>query len=47
MALTLQTSTNLINWTTLLTVTPTNSPATMTTPTALTDVARFYRAINP
>ena len=42
--LTIQTSTNLINWTLLSTVTPTNSPYIITNTPPKGDVAFFYRA---
>ncbi|HUD49194.1 MAG TPA: ice-binding family protein [Candidatus Baltobacteraceae bacterium] len=47
LALTLQTSTNLIDWTTLATPTPTVSPYTYTDGTASSAAARFYRAFYP
>lgn len=47
LALTLQTSTNLLNWTTLSTPTPTNSPWATTITTSPADVTRFYRAFYP
>ncbi|MGA2177242.1 MAG: ice-binding family protein [Verrucomicrobiota bacterium] len=45
--LTLQTSTNLINWTTLATPTPTVSPYTYLDTTASAAAMRFYRAFYP
>jgi hypothetical protein len=45
--LTLQTSTDLINWTTLTTVTPTLSPYMFTDTAATGRAARFYRAFYP
>jgi Ice-binding-like len=47
LALTIQTSTNLINWTTLATPTPTVSPFTFTDTTASSTGTRFYRAFYP
>jgi hypothetical protein len=47
LALTIQTSTNLINWTTLATPTPTLSPYTFTDTTASSTGTRFYRAFYP
>jgi hypothetical protein len=47
LALTLQTSTNLVNWTTLGTPTPTVSPYTFTDSMASGQAARFYRAFYP
>jgi len=43
-ALTLQTSTNMIDWTTLITTTPTVSPYTYTDTTVSTAAARYFRA---
>jgi hypothetical protein len=47
LVLTLQTSTNLMSWTTLSTLTPTNSPYTTIDTKASADVVRFYRAFYP
>jgi len=47
LALTLQTSTNLINWSTLATPTPTVSPYTYLDTTASAAAMRFYRAFYP
>jgi hypothetical protein len=46
-ALTLQTSTNLVNWTTLATPTPTVSPYTYVDSTATAETRRFYWAFYP
>jgi len=46
-ALTIQTSTNLIDWTTLTTITPTVSPYTYIDGTASTATTRYYRAFYP
>jgi hypothetical protein len=47
LTLTLQTSTNLIDWTTLVTVTPAVSPYTYIETSAPLAVARFYRVFYP
>jgi hypothetical protein len=47
LALTLQTSTNLINWTTLATPTPTVTPYTYIDSTASGATRRFYWAFYP
>jgi hypothetical protein len=47
LALTIQSSTNLINWTTVSTFTPTNSPYMTTDLSANSDEAVFYRAFYP
>jgi hypothetical protein len=47
LALTLQSSTNLLNWTTLSTFTPTTNPYVTNDLSAKSDAAVFYRAFNP
>ena len=47
LALTLQTSTDLVSWETLETVTPTNSLYSITDTSAVGEATRFYRAFNP